>query len=234
LIEDLAQGVREFTRFDMSTLLAKPQSLMGVEDWREFGQKMTPFLLPLAKWVRLSAEDFGAKFTDPFLRRAFPQAFAWPEIPMMAVLSLLASMHTSNAGFPAGASLEFARAIERRYLELGGEIYYKSQVEEILVENKRAVGVRLYNDEIHYADYVISAADGHSTIFDMLGGEFVNQQIEKLYSPGPPANPFPGAGLFRREPGSLGRAALDHLPAGQTAADRRGRPPRDRHQELLL
>jgi phytoene dehydrogenase-like protein len=96
-------------------------------------------------------------------------------------MMLLAYMHTGNAGFPVGASLEFARSLEKRYLELGGVIHYKSQVEKILTENGRAIGVRLYNDAIFKADYLISAADGRGTIFDMLGGKYVNRKIESMY-----------------------------------------------------
>jgi phytoene dehydrogenase-like protein len=91
-------------------------------------------------------------------------------------------MHNGNAGFPAGASLEFARRLERRYLELGGEIHYKSQVEKILVDYDKAKGVRLYNDKIHRGDIVISAADGRATIFDLLGGEYVDRRLSKLYA----------------------------------------------------
>ncbi len=182
LIEDFAEGVRQFLRFDMTALCAKPQSLMSAEDWRSFGQKMLPFIGPLAKWGLLSATDFSSRFKDPFLRRAVAQMFAWPEIPMMAGLSLLAYMHTGNAGFPQGGSLEFARALERRYLELGGVIHYKAQVEKILVQDDRAVGLRLYNDELHYADTIISAADGRGTIFDLLGGEYVNYKIKQRYN----------------------------------------------------
>jgi phytoene dehydrogenase-like protein len=90
-------------------------------------------------------------------------------------------MHTGNAGFPVGGSLAFAHAIEKRYLDLGGEIYYRGQVEKILVADGRASGVRLYNDEVHKADIVISAADGHATIFDMLGGVFTNRKIRRMY-----------------------------------------------------
>lgn len=100
---------------------------------------------------------------------------------MMAALSVLAYMQTRNAGFPTGGSLEFARAIERRYVALGGTIHYKSQVEKILVEHDRAVGVRLYNDEEVRADVVISAADGRATIFEMLGGNYTNAQIRHWY-----------------------------------------------------
>ncbi len=181
LIESFVEGIRQFTRFDMSILQEKPRSMMNVDDWRHFGEKMTPFLLPLAQWGLLSAQDLADRFKDPFLKKAVPQMFAWPEIPVMAGLSLLAYMHTRNAGFPQGGSLEFARGLERRFLELGGVIHYKAQVEKILVENDTAVGVRLYNDEQHYANAIISACDGRGTIFDMLDGRYKNRKIEKIY-----------------------------------------------------
>jgi len=181
LSERFAGGVRQFTRFDMSLLREKPFPLMGAMDWLRLGVKMLPFLQPLMEWGLVSAADFAARFEDPLLRQAIPLMFAWGEIPMMAGLMQLAYMHTGNAGFPSGGSLEFTRSIERRYLELGGEIHYKSQVEKVLVEEDRAVGVRLYNDAEYRADIVISAADGRGTIFDLLGGRFVNRKIQRYF-----------------------------------------------------
>ncbi len=90
---------------------------------------MMPFLLPMARWGMVSAKAFAARFSDPFLRRAVPQMFSWEEAPVMMGMFLLAYLHNRNAGFPVGASLDFARALERRFLELGGEIQYDSQVE---------------------------------------------------------------------------------------------------------
>ena len=178
----LADGVRLFTTFDMSLQQAKPRPLMNAEDWRDFGLQMTPFLGALAKWARLSAQEFAAGFKDPFIQRALPPVFGWPEIPMMAGVALLASMHNHNAGFPVGASLEFARAMEKRYLALGGEIHYRTQVDRILVENGRAVGVKLYNDQEIRADAVISAADGRSTLFEMLPPRYVPRKYQRLYA----------------------------------------------------
>jgi phytoene dehydrogenase-like protein len=185
LIESFCAAIRQFAHFDLSATQIKPRSLMGASDWAALGLKMLPFLGPLAKWAMISAGDFAARFHDPFLRRAFPLVFGWPEIPMMAAISILGAMVAGNAAFPAGASLEFARALERRYLALGGEIHYKSQVEHIVVERSagkaRASGVRLYNNDIHRADYVISAADGRGTVFDLLDGEFANRTIRSRY-----------------------------------------------------
>jgi phytoene dehydrogenase-like protein len=190
VIEEFAQGIRVFKSFDMSQLSAKPRSLMKPRDGAVMGKKMLPFVLPLARWGLLSARDFANRFKDPFLRRAVALMFAWEQIPLMAGLSLLAYMHQGNAGFPGGGSLEFARAIERRYLELGGEILYKSQVEKILVESTgrggedRATGVRLYNDAEYQGDYIISAADGRATIYDMLAGRYTNRKTDNYYDVG--------------------------------------------------
>lgn len=187
LIEALCRGIRQFTPFDMTLMQRKPKSLMTPLDWGKLGLQMLPYVMPLAKWGLVSAQDLAGRFKDPFLRRAVAYIFTWPEAPVMVGLSLLAAMHNRNAGFPVGASLEFARAIERRYLALGGQIHYRAQVEKILTEDdpsghgKRAVGVRLYDDSVHHADYVISAADGRGTLFDMLGDEFIDRRLKRTY-----------------------------------------------------
>jgi phytoene dehydrogenase-like protein len=54
-------------------------------------------------------------------------------------------------------------------------------VERILVENDHAVGVRLADGTEHRADVVISAADGHATIFDMLGGKYASDEVRGYY-----------------------------------------------------
>lgn len=182
LAHELAEGVRRFAAFDMTTLYAKPRPLMTPQDFAQFGQRMAPFVLPLLKFGMISARQYADRFHDPFLRETVARMFGWPEMPMMAGMQLLAYMHNGNAGFPAGGSLEFARALERRYLALGGQISYKAQVEQILVKDDAVTGVRLYNDEVHLADIVISAADGRGTLFTMLDGRYVDSRLRKLYT----------------------------------------------------
>jgi phytoene dehydrogenase-like protein len=176
-----ADGIRSFLKFDMSRLVARPRALMNPLDWGKFFASMMPYLGPLLRWWPLDAAAFARRFRDPLLQQAIPLVFGWGEIPMMAALMQLAYMQNRNAGFPAGGSLEFARAVEKRYLALGGELHYKAQVEKIIVENDRAVGVRLYNDEVHRSDYVISAADAYRTINDMLDGKYTNRSIRRTY-----------------------------------------------------
>jgi phytoene dehydrogenase-like protein len=54
-------------------------------------------------------------------------------------------------------------------------------VEKILTENGKAVGIKLASGTEVKSDYIISAADGHATIFEMLEGKFVNSTINQYY-----------------------------------------------------
>ncbi|MEN8446313.1 MAG: NAD(P)/FAD-dependent oxidoreductase [Cyanobacteria bacterium J06555_13] len=182
LIQAFCQGIRTFTNFDLSLLQQQPKALMGPSEWTRLGIKALPFLGPMARWGLLSAQDLANRFKDPFLRRAIPQMFAWPSIPVVVGMSLLASMHNKNAGFPIGGSLAFAQAIEQRYLALGGTIHYNAQVERVLVERDRTIGIRLYNNDEYFSNRVISACDGHSTVFDLLGGKYTSLCIKRIYN----------------------------------------------------
>ncbi|TVQ08257.1 MAG: NAD(P)/FAD-dependent oxidoreductase [Leptolyngbya sp. DLM2.Bin27] len=181
LIEAFCKGVRKFKDFDLSMLQQKPKSLMTAADWARLGKQVLPFMGVLGKWSQLSLRDLAAQVKTPFLRSAMPHMFAWPDVPVMVGMSLLAYLDNGNAGQPVGAALNFARAIEQRYLALGGEIHYSAPVERVLVENDQAVGVQLHSHETYRARRVISACDGRRTIFDLLRGEYINRRLEKLY-----------------------------------------------------
>ena len=111
------------------------------------------------------------------------------------MLMALAYMNKKNAGYVIGGSLELALAMEKRYCELGGKVHYKAEVGKILVEDNRAVGIKLADGDEHKADYVISAADGHATIFDMLEGKYIDDTIRGYYEKMPIFQPLVYIGL---------------------------------------
>jgi len=188
VIKELADAVRFFSSSEMP--LGKPKELSSPMDGMKTMFKMRRFMKPFIKWKKTSVREFASRFSDPFLREALPLIIDLDDFPMVALLFTLAVMHNRDAGYPIGGSLEFSRAIERRYLDMGGEIHYKSRVEKILVENDHAVGVKLTDGTEHRADVVVSAADGHATIFDMLEGKYVNDKIRGYYDELPIFQPY--------------------------------------------
>ncbi|TPV93771.1 MAG: NAD(P)/FAD-dependent oxidoreductase [Myxococcales bacterium FL481] len=152
--------------------------------------KMLPGVPEFARYRNTSVKDFVADFEDPFLREALVGVIDIDEFPVLALLCTLAWLSTRVSGYPLGGSRAFARAIERRFLDLDGKIHYDRRVQTVLVERDRAVGVRLTDGTEHRADVVVSAADGRSTIFDMLDGKYVDNEIRRRYAEQPRFQPL--------------------------------------------
>ena len=138
-------------------------------------------IISLAKRYKPSVEDVFSKIQNPILRNLLCAGLGWEGQSAFFPLMGLGMQGAGNAGYPIGGSLPMAKAVEKRYLELGGTIRYKSRALSIITENDRATGVRLSDGTDIFADCVISCADGHSTIFDWLSGAYCDDTIRGYY-----------------------------------------------------
>ena len=142
------------------------------EPWPRYWLTMArtlPYLPLLRRWSGLSSEEYGKRFTHPLLRQFFGEG----EMAQLSVLALMASlawMSGHDAGYPIGGSQAVIQAIVENLGKRGGRPRLGAKVEKILVE--RGAAVRLVGGEAIAADWVISAADGHATIYDLLGGQY--------------------------------------------------------------
>jgi phytoene dehydrogenase-like protein len=82
---------------------------------------------------------------------------------------------------PIGGSQQVAFTIAERFKKLGGELRLKTRVTGVELEGERAVGLKLEDGSLVKADEVVWAADGHTLIFDLLGGRYVDEQIRSMY-----------------------------------------------------
>jgi phytoene dehydrogenase-like protein len=158
-----------------------------------------------AKRTRISHRHIVNGLKNPKLRAACSTLFgdSMRDFPAGFLLMMLSFMAKKSAGYPIGGSSAFARAIEAKYLSLGGNIRYGAKVDEILVEGcpcgaARAVGVRGAWGELR-GDYIVSAADGRDTLDRMLGGEYRGCEMDRVFDQ---LEPFPslifvGLGLDR-------------------------------------
>ena len=172
---DAVRSLSHFRMVDPSDGLA--------ENWLPLLQDLPRFPL-LRRLSRMSGKDYGKRFSDPLLRRFFSDG----DIGRMSAIAMifsLAWMHERNAGYCLGGSQALIRGIETTVRRLGGTIRFDTKVEKILVENDRAVGVELASGERIPADWVISAADGHSTLFDLLSGRYMTDAWRERYETRP-------------------------------------------------
>lgn len=139
---------------------------------------------PIIKWTNITLEEYAQRFKNDFLKKVFSHVqynMEGVDIPMFPHLLFMAGFEAEDMGWPKYGSLEFSRRIEKRFKELGGDIHYNNQVKKIILRDNRAVGVILENGSEYYADEIVSAGDGHNTIYKLLEGKFTNELIDSYY-----------------------------------------------------
>lgn len=154
------------------------------EPWREMVAdmlKMAPNLPLLWRLSHLSAAAYAKRFKHPLLRRFFGEG-PTAKLSILALVFSLAWMSGRNAGYAVGGSQALIRLIVDRLTALGGKLRCDAKVKRIVVENDVAAGVELDSGEIVAADWVISAADLHATLQDMLGGRFSAPAFDKAFA----------------------------------------------------
>jgi phytoene dehydrogenase-like protein len=174
----LAAGVRRVSRLDMPAAMDKLPlgKALGLV-------ARLPSGLAILPWMKRSVGDLVAPVKSAKLKEAFQRLFgsALDSFPAAGLFMMLGFMAKKSAGYPKGGSIAFARAIESKYLSLGGRVRYGARVDEIIVEGGSAVGLRGSWGESR-GDYVISAADGHDTVMRLLGNRYPHPELGALYA----------------------------------------------------
>lgn len=141
----------------------KPMDMMTAKDGLAFVAKNAGALLKMNRYGKLTIQELAGRFKNPLLRRAI-EASMPGDYTAMALISTLSGMHAGDCGYPLGGSRALARRMETRFCALGGKAFYNARVEKILVENGKAIGIRLADGREAYADDVISCADAYATL----------------------------------------------------------------------
>lgn len=139
-----------------------------------------PYMPLLRDLSGMSCKEYGERFTDPLLK-AFFGTGEMGQLSAVALFFSLAWMNQHDAAYAIGGAQALIRLIEERLVSQGGQVRFGARVERILVEDNAAVGVQLADGETIAADWVISAADGHATIFNLLGGKYAGKSTKKTY-----------------------------------------------------
>jgi phytoene dehydrogenase-like protein len=187
-IRELGRTIRQLRWLEMPT--DKPPELQGFGDQVGGLLRLLRLLPVFMRHQKTTLAAFASRFQDPLLREVLGSFFELEDFPLIGLAATLSWMNDKNAGYPVGGSLTFASAIARRCRDLGADIRYRAKVASILVENGRAVGVKLEDGTEHRSDWVISAADGHATLFAMLGGQYMDPELRGQYERLKPFDPL--------------------------------------------
>lgn len=168
-IDALIAGAREITELQppigSPAELATWRSRLG-ELWEMRHQLATlvAFRATVAQWCSKNVRSGALRL---LLGRLAPD-----DGPMLIVLMILGYLGRGWLSRPVGGTARFRDALIDRYTALGGTARLNTTVEEVVVRDDRARGVRLTDGTILDADVVISTASAPETVLRLLGGRY--------------------------------------------------------------
>jgi phytoene dehydrogenase-like protein len=145
--------------------------------------EMLPVMLVVSKYGRLTCREYFDKlnFKSEKIKTALYSMYGDRNFSSLAFIFMLGWFNQKNAGYIKGGSYPLAQRMLEKFEKLGGKMSFKKRVEKVIVENDTAKGVVLTDGTMMRADWVISAADGSSTIFKMLDGKYISKEIDHAY-----------------------------------------------------
>jgi all-trans-retinol 13,14-reductase len=141
------------------------------------------------KYLDLPTAEAIARFTrDPRLQAVLTAQWGYygslPSRASFAMHALVVRHFLYGGYYPVGGSREIARGLLRTVAEAGGWTRVRADVEQLLLEGDRAVGVRLVGGEEIRAGRVVSACGIQSTVMrllpERLRGEQWVREVETL------------------------------------------------------
>ena len=118
---------------------------------------MLPAFMKMVKYWKITMNEYAERFKNPVLRSFFGDTTdeGYSAAMLFFPLGLYAA---GDGGYLEGGSLKMAQNMADRVKSLGGKIQYRTKVEQVIIENGKAIGV-LVNGEKLIADSVIVTVD---------------------------------------------------------------------------
>jgi phytoene dehydrogenase-like protein len=179
-----ARQIRRWTRA-IERFAGFPMPDFTLDAWARIRAELRvlPYVPALWRWSQTTGEAYARRFRHPLLRSLFGEG-DMRQLSAIALMFALAWMSARDAAYVIGGSRAITGLLEENLHRLGGRLRCNARVERILLEGGRAVGVRLTGGEIIPADWVVSAADGHSTLYELLEGRYVDDASRVRYEEG--------------------------------------------------
>ena len=186
LFPNEAEGIRNFyDEFQKIFNYLNQIELLSLEEPRYLARvffQNPGACLGLARYLPLNVGDLVRKYIrEPILKKFIDlECYCWSVMPASHTPAINAGMvfsdrHYGGVRYPKGGVGQIAVQLAEGLSNFGGEIRYRARVNEIILANKKAVGVRLTNGDVFYSKKIVSNA----TRWDTFGKLIPSKAIPK-------------------------------------------------------
>ena len=158
----------------------KPMDMWGVKDYVKMGASMKDFPKIMKEFGKISLGEYSRRFKSPVIQKAICD-YLPKEYTAYSFLVSYASVADGNGGIPMGASLQMSLRMEKKFKELGGVICYNKSAAEIVLDKKRATGVRFEDGSFAEADYIIPTVDTNLLFKKLLPESYMPKKLRAAY-----------------------------------------------------
>ncbi|KAI9122143.1 hypothetical protein K1719_006832 [Acacia pycnantha] len=151
--------------------------------------------LTLAYYLPQNAGDIARKYIQDPQLLSFIDAECFIvstvnalQTPMINASMVLCDRHFGGINYPVGGVGGIAKSLAEGLVKQGSDIRYKANVTDIIVEQGKAVGVRLSDGKELFAKTIISNATRWDTFGKLLKGDVIpkeEQNFQKVYVKAP-------------------------------------------------
>ena len=142
--------------------------------------------LGLARYLPLNVGDIARKhIQDPKLLQFIDmECYLWSVVPadktpMINAGMVFSDRHYGGINYPKGGVGQIAQKLADGLVKFGGEIKYKARVTEIVMENGKAVGVKLADNTEYRAKRIVSNATRWDTFGKLLPAKHTPRKEQK-------------------------------------------------------
>ena len=137
----------------------------------------------LLKYLPQNAGDIARKYIkDPLLLKFIDiECYCWSVVPANMTPMINAGMvfsdrHYGGVNYPLGGVGEISQKLVEGLTKVGGKIEFKANVKQILIENGKAVGVKLVNGKEYNASRIVSNATRWDTFDRLISSQIIPPQ----------------------------------------------------------
>lgn len=177
-LNDIAFGAKHIGLIDVQTT-EKPLEIMQARDKMRRSWSMRHALRFFTGFYAQPVAAVLGKVGDQFVRNIL-SGLTYPEAPLWHLLLNLSFFSRGQMALLPEGSISLVRLLEERFLSLGGTLRTGVRVARVRTlplarDGHQAQGVVLEEGEGLDADYVIGAADAHTTAYRLLGESFLDK-----------------------------------------------------------
>ena len=179
MIHKFFKMVRDFTKVELP--LDLPLQLIPLHRKLKLGLRVLSVWPSYLLSMKQTRQKFAAKFKSPVIRFALTSCQTGGN-NLFSMIYSYATVVAGDGGVPMGGSKPMVERMKEKFLSLGGTLKLNANVDNIIVKDNKAVGVKLINGQVIKGDYVVSCLDTNFTLKKLLRDQYPLPSFEKRFT----------------------------------------------------